>query len=289
MNATVRYSGRDFAESDLEVIRTLAATLPTRQAIADALCDTLNWRRLDGRRKDMSARVALLRMAEDGLVVLPPPRKTNGNGRIPRYIEADTQPPLPVHASLDDLGPIEIVPVQTKTSSKTWRTLIASHHYLGYTPFAGAQLRYLIQAPTGIVAALGFAASAWKCAPRDTHIGWDAPTRESRLHLVIGNARFLILPHVRVPNLASTILSRLARRLRNDWQAAYSYQPVLIETFVETGRFAGTSYQAANWIHVGQTKGRGKLDRRHEHKLPVKDIYLYPLHRSYKRILTAPH
>jgi hypothetical protein len=177
--------------------------------------------------------------------------------------------------------------VDTPANSKRWRTLIATHHYLGYTPFAGAQLRYLVESPSGTVAALGFAASAWKCAPRDTHIGWDPSTRQARLHLVVGNARFLILPQVRVANLASVILARVARRLRADWQVVYGYQPVLIETFVETDRFTGASYRAANWLHVGQTKGRGKLDRHHEHALPVKDVYLYPLHRDYQRILNT--
>lgn len=288
VSAPVRYCGREFSEAEMEVIRTLAATLPTRRAIADAVCDALGWCRHDGRRKDMSARVALLRMADDGLVVLPAPRNTNGNGRIARRLEPDPELPLAVPASLAALGPIELVVVNTAAHSKRWRTLIATHHYLGYTPFAGAQLRYLVETSCGTVAALGFAASAWKCAPRDAHIGWDAPTREARLHLVVGNARFLILPHVRVANLASAILARVARRLRADWQAAYGYEPVLVETFVETGRFTGASYRAANWVNVGRTKGRGKLDRHHEHALPVKDVYLYPLHRDYRRILNAP-
>ncbi|MCA1676631.1 MAG: DUF4338 domain-containing protein [Actinobacteria bacterium] len=138
-----------------------------------------------------------------------------------------------------------------------------------------------------MVAALGFAASAWKCAPRDTHLGWDTPTRQARLHLIIGNARFLILPHLRVPHLASAILGRITRRLPADWRHAYGYTPVLAETFVQTDRFTGTSYQAANWIHVGTTQGRGKLDHHHQQALPVKDVYLYPLHRAYQTILTA--
>ena len=196
--------------------------------------------------------------------------------------------PLGVPTTLRELGPIELTRVETKASSQRWRTLIATYHYLGYTPFAGAQLRYLVESSSGTLGALGFAASAWACAPRDEHIGWDAGTRKARLHLVVGNARFLILPHVTVPNLASHILGLVTRRLGSDWQLAYGYQPVLLETFVETGRFTGASYKAANWIHVGQTKGRGKLDRYNERALPVKDIYLYPLQRNYQRILTTP-
>ena len=285
---TLRYCGRHFTPAELDTIRALTTSLPTRAQIAEATCQALDWRRVDGRTKAMSARVALNRMADDGLLALPAPRNTNGNGRGPRH---DRQPMLPldtIHAPLADLGPLTPRVVSTLSDSRTWNTLIATHHYLGYTPLAGAQLRYLIHAPAGVVAALGFAASAWTCAPRDTHLGWDSPTRQARLHLVIGNARFLILPHVRVPHLASTILGRITRRLPADWQAAYGYTPVLAETFVDAERFTGTCYRAANWIHVGTTQGRGKLDRHHQRALPVKDVYLYPLHRHYQCILTDP-
>ena len=211
----------------------------------------------------------------------PLPLVLRGAGRVSR-------PSAALAVSLAELGQIELVVVDTPAASRRWRTLIATHHYLGYTPFAGAQLRYLVESPHGTAAALGFAASAWKCAARDEHIGWDARAREARLHLVVGDARFLILPHVRAPNLASWILSRAARRLRSDWPAAYGYAPLLLETFVERGRFSGASYRAANWLCVGRTQGRGKLDRRHERALPVKDVYLYPLQRDYRRLLSAP-
>lgn len=289
----LRYCGRAFTSDEIDLIRTLAAALPTRRAIADAVADALDWRRPDGRRKDMSARVALLRMHADELIVLPPPRNGNGNGRHVRHRDPDPQlvlpiGPAPISGPLADLGPLRLTIVASTAESARYNTLIATHHYLGYTPLAGAQLRYLVEAGAGPLAALGFAAAAWKCAPRDQHIGWDAATREQRLHLVIGNARFLICPHVRVPNLASAILARAARRLPADWRDRYGYTPVLLETFVETGRFTAASYRAANWTHVGQTQGRGKLDRQHRHALTVKDVYLYPLHQHYQHILTAP-
>ena len=285
---TVTYCGRNFTDTELALVRSIAADLPSRKAIADAVCEALGWRRPDGRLKDMSARVALLRMAGDGLVVLPPPRNGNGNGTIPARMEPVSELPLGVPGTLGEVGRVELVQVETKATSERWRTLIATHHYLGYTPFAGAQLRYLVESASGTLGALGFAASAWACAPRDEHIGWDAATRKARLHLVVSNARFLILPNVVVPNLASHILGSASRQLATDWQHAYGYEPVLLETFVETGRFTGTSYRAANWLHVGQTKGRGKLDRYNERALPIKDIYLYPLRHNYQRILTAP-
>lgn len=283
---TVRYCGRTFTPTELELLRALAATLPTRRAIADAACDALDWTRPDGRRKDMSARVALLRMADDGLLTLPPPRTGNGNRRWPLHLAADEQPP-PVHAALAELRPLRLRLVSSASESTTWNTQIATHHYLGYSPLPGAQLRYLITSKThGLLALAGFGASAWKCAARDTHLGWNPTTREANLQLIVGNARFLILPHVHVPHLASHLLARLTRRLPTDWQHAYGYRPVAVETFVERDRFNGTSYRAANWIHVGHTTGRGKLDQHRTSQLPVKDVYLYPLHRAYKTILT---
>ncbi len=288
MSDSHRYCARDFSAADLEVVRQLTTTLPNRSAIAAGLCAELGWRRPDGRPKEMSARVALLRMERDGLITLPPPRNPNGNGHILRYAKPALKWIKAAPPSLPALGLIELVVVDTPAASRRWRGLIASYHYLGNSHFAGAQLRYLVESSWGTLGALGFAASAWKCAPRDTHIGWDPPTREARLHLVAGNARFLILPYVRVPNLASTVLARAVRRLPADWQTAYGYSPVLLETFVQADRFTGTSYRAANWIHVGQTQGRGKLDRYNRYALPIKDIYLYPLRRDYRRILASP-
>lgn len=286
-----RYCGRDFTPAELEEIRSLAASLPTRRAIADAVCDALGWHRADGRRKDMSARVALNRMHADQLITLPPPRHGNSNGRHLRHAPAGQLAlpiaPAPVTASLAQITPLQLIPVTSRADSRRWNQLIRDHHYLGYTPLAGAQLRYLVHAAPGTIAALGFGAAAWACAPRDTHIGWDPPTRKANLHLVAGNARFLILPHVRVRNLASAVLGRAARQLPADWQDRYGYAPVLLETFVDTNRFDGASYRAANWIWAGYTKGRGKLDRDHQHAQPVKDVYLYPLRPDYQRILTS--
>ncbi len=194
----------------------------------------------------MSARVALLRMERDGLITLPPARPANFNVPIPRFTEPipELQFELPVH--LEALGQIQLNIVKTKAHLLRWRNLISSYHYLGHVPFAGAQLRYLIECSYGTLGALGFAASAWKCAPRDIHIGWDSGTREARLQLVVGNARFLILPHVRIQNFASYILSRVTKRLPDDWKITYGYEPVLLETFVESNRFSGASYKAAN-------------------------------------------
>ena len=166
--------------------------------------------------------------------------------------------------------------------SSLWNEFVQRYHYLGYKPLPGEQIRYLVRSGDSLLAALGFGAAAWKVAPRDRFIGWTTRQREARLHLVVNNARFLILPWAHVPNLASHILARAARQLPADWRMRYGHAPVLLETFVERDRFRGTSYRAANWIHVGATQGRGKLDIHMRFPVTVKDIFLYPLHKQFR-------
>ena len=148
-------------------------------------------------------------------------------------------------------------------------------------------MRYLVHAGDRLVAALGFGAAAWKVAPRDRYIGWTLEQRKRTLHLVVNNARFLILPWITSLNLASMILSKMSKRLPAEWHDRYGYSPVLLETYVETDRFRGTCYKAANWLMVGQTQGRGKLDQHHLHRLPRKDILLYPLNRRFRERLLS--
>ena len=164
--------------------------------------------------------------------------------------------------------------------------MIGRYHYLGYVPLTGAQIRYFIEGNDQILGALGIGASAWKIAPRDLFIGWSHEQRQARLHLIVNNSRFLILPWVRVKYLASSVLSMLCRTLASDWQEIYGYRPVLLETFVERDRFRGTCYRAANWIHVGCTQGRGKLDVHTLRQKPVKEIFLFPLTKNFRIILT---
>jgi hypothetical protein len=168
-----------------------------------------------------------------------------------------------------------------------WNAYIERHHYLGHQPMPGAQLRYLVRADTQIVALLGFGASAWKTRPRDEAIGWTSEQRRRNLHLIVNNARFLIVPWVRCKNLASRILAMIARRLSDDWQERYAYRPVLLETFVEKPRFAGTCYKAANWQYLGDTQGRGKLDTLHRHAQPIKSIWIYPLRHDFRTHLCS--
>ncbi len=282
------YCGRAFTETELSLIARLCQELPTRVAVARRLCEELDWRSPNGQLKAMSARVALLRMERDGLVRQPPPTKGNGNHHWPLRLPAGAMPP-PLETSLRGLGQVRLRPLLKSSwrdpQTRLWNELVARHHYLGYTPLPGAQLRYFLETDDRLLGLLGMGAAAWTCQPRDAFVGWDRHARQRNLHLVAGNARFLILPWVRVPHLASHALGMLARRVAADWVAAYGYRLLLLESFVEAGRFAGTSYRAANWTLVGQTQGRGKLDRHKQFALPVKDVYLLPLSRRFRSLL----
>jgi len=284
----VRYCGREFTAGELERIRQLIAADPSRNRaeLSRLVCDELGWLRADGGRKEMSCRVAMLRMERDVLLRLPPPERGNGNGRNRPRLTAASDPRAPIEC-VDALGELTLRPLGDRGESALWNELIERYHYLGYKPLTGAQLRYLAFAGPELVALLGFGAAAWTLAARDRFIGWSVEQRRQNLQRVVNNARFLILPWVRSRNLASRLLGGAARRLPRDWEQRYGYRPVLLETFVEHARFRGTCYRAANWIAIGQTQGRGKADRQHQHALPVKEVLLYPLHRQFRSMLCS--
>jgi hypothetical protein len=276
----LKYSGRSFTFEQLQQIREMIAASPdaSRAAISREVCYRLDWRKPDGGLKEMSCRVALLRMHEDGLVTLPPPRNGNGNARRYTRRTSAAQPQPIQEFSLSQLGEVRLE-IVTPSDSHRWNEYIDRYHYLGYTPLPGAQLRYLAYAGQRLLALLGYGASAWRLGPRDRWIGWDDKQREAGLGRIVGQARFLILPWVRCRNLASRLLSQSSRQLPRDWQVRYGIRPLLLESFVDRTRFPGTCYRAANWILVGRTRGRGKKDRARRRELPVKDIWLYPLDR----------
>ena len=281
----MRYSGRDFSNEELELIRKLIAEDPSRSRakLSKIVCSLLQWYKVDGGLKEMSCRVAMLRMHDDGLIQLPPPRWKRPTINI--HITSASDPAEPVRLPVHALAPLRFSLVTEKKDSNLWNEYIHRYHYLGYKPLPGAQLRYLIHSGQELVALLGYGASAWQCAPRDQFIGWSHDQRQRNLHLVVNNARFLILPWVNSQNLASKILSLSAKRLRTDWENRYNYQPVLLETFVEQKRFTGTCYKAANWHYAGKTKGRGKLEPSQKQVLPIKDIWLYSLASNFRKIL----
>lgn len=283
----IRYCGRDFTPQELKHIRKLIAedARRTRAELSRLTCQMLGWFKPDGGLKAMSCRVAMLRMAEDGLIALPPPRRKPPPRQKIRFTE-QTDPQIEIIQPIHELEPIQLCPVVTSDHSRLWNEFIHRYHYLGHQPLPGAQLRYFVTINPQMVAAPGFGAAAWQTAPRDQFIGWSHEQRQKNLPLIVNNARFLIMPWVKSKNLASTILSVIARRLPSQWEERYGIRPVLLESFVDSEQFAGTCYKAANWTYVGKTKGRGKLGPAGKQSVPIKDLWLYPLCRQFRRHLT---
>jgi len=283
-----RYCGRDFSEQELDHIRELITEDPSRNRaeLSRLTCQALDWHKADGGLKEMSCRVAMLRMQDDGIIRLPPPRSRYRPASQVQFTSATEAQPL-MNKPVNMLAPLQLMLVREPPQSRLWNEYIHRYHYLGYKPLPGAQLRYIVMSEDSILALLGFGASAWQCAPRDQFIGWSHEQRQKKLQLIVNNARFLILPWVQCKNLASKILGMVARQLPKDWFDRYAYRPVLMETFVEKDRFAGTCYKAANWCHLGQTKGRGKLGPARKISVPIKDLWIYPLSRNFRHDLTS--
>jgi hypothetical protein len=281
----IRYCGRGFSFEELEEIRTLIANNPefTRAKLSREVCLRLQWLKPDGKLKDMSCRVAMLRMEKDGLIRLPEPTYVKKFVKKIKFTTA-TDPQTKVVCKVNHLPKLNLQMV-TKATSVLWNEYMERYHYLGYTPLPGAQLRYFIRAGEQIVALTGFGAAAWQTSPRDRFIGWNHDQRKKNLHLIVNNARFLILPWVKSKNLASKILSLTTRHLPDDWKASYNVRPVLMETFVQKDRFKGTCYRAANWILCGETKGRGKLGVAGKISVPIKDVWVYPMEKKFKDLL----
>jgi hypothetical protein len=291
----LRFSGRDFTEQEIDTIRAwLSEKTLRREQLARLVCQEFGWINPQGQLKIMSCKVAMLRMHRAGLIVLPPARPSGNNRKKRPAAETDAAAadlpglfPSTLLLSPEQLRHVRLDVVKTKAERAIYHQLLQAHHYLGAGSMAGAQLRYLARSGGEVVGALGFGASAWLVAGRDHFIGWSDASRRACLHLVVNNNRFLIPPWIQAPNLASRLLSLASRRIAADWLSRYGYSPVLLETFVQQDRFTGTCYRAANWIEVGTTKGRGKLEKHRQVVLPLKSILVYPLQKNFRDILTA--
>jgi hypothetical protein len=279
--------GRSVTWDDIQMIRKLIHDHPSalRAELSRKVCLAWQWFKPDGGLKDMSCRVLLLKLHRIGAIQLPAPSRGNGNGKKFMRRTPEAEPQDLMVSTAGALGSLTLVRIDNQRDSLLWNEFMERYHYLGYTPLPGAQIRYFIRSSQGLLGAIGFSAAAWKVKPRDSWIGWSATIQKKQLHLIVNNSRYLIFPWINVKNLASRILSMCAKQLPRDWQQTYGYTPVLMETFVEKDRFAGTCYKAANWTWVGVTKGRGKLDQFNKSALPVKDIYLYPLHKQFRHLL----
>jgi len=284
----MKFCGKQFSSEVITRIREVIAAEPTisRRALSLRVCDWLDWKSRTGKPKEMSCRVALLRLHRQQRIRLPATDSSPlRRARNPLEVAIEC---VTVACSLSELGAVEIIPIASgdRELSGIWNTLMARYHYLGGGPLCGAQIRYLIKSETyGYLGGLAFSAAAWRVEARDRWIGWSDAARQENLPLVVNNSRFLINPVVRVPHLASHVLSRCVKRLGPDWRHRYGETPVLVETFVEQQRFHGTCYRAANWQRVGETRGRGRQDRAQLHAVPIKDLYLYPLRPDARALL----
>jgi hypothetical protein len=278
--------GRLIGPADLAQVRELLGVHPdwSRYKLSRELARFWDWRSASGQLKDMAARSLLLKLEQRGWIDLPSRRRASPNRmrhkRIPTLAVALNQEPL--RAPLPALQPLCLTEVGAGSAAERalFEALLHHYHYLSHRSPVGENLQYLVRERGGRpVACLLFGAAAWQCADRDRCIGWDAATRAASLHLVANNARFLLLPWVQVPGLASHVLGRISRRVSSDWQRKYGHRIYLLETFVETERFTGTCYRAANWLRIGQTKGRTRQDSPEGkwQQVARKDIYLYPL------------
>ena len=283
--------GRELHAEDIGLIRSFLAEHGDwcRTQLSEELCRRWDWRNGQGRFKDMAARTLLLKLERAGLIQLPKRRCPSSNGFRNR------NRPLVVHATesircaLRDLRPLTVSIVEPGSEDlRLFNCLLSRYHYLGHRNTVGENIRYLVRDRTGRpVGCALFGSAAWKCAARDLWIGWDRGRREANLGFLTNNTRFLVLPWVTVPHLASHLLATLARRVRADWQAKYGHPVHALETFVESDRFKGTCYRAANWLRLGSTQGRTRNDRNHCLRATVKDVYLYPLIPDFRRELCA--
>lgn len=276
-----------------QVVDHIAATVEadpgiSRRALSRQVCEWLDWRAPDGRPREVSCRKALAELQRRGVIDLPECVPVGSSGG-PSVVCADGPAEVAqVSCSLAELGEVEIVLVSSRytVASRMWRSLMEAHHYLGAGPLCGCQLRYLLRsAAHGWLGALSFSAATRQLKDRDKWIGWSEAARRSNLEKVVQNSRFLIVPTVQVPNLASHVLAATVGRLGPDWAERYGYQPVLVETFVDGERFSGTCYRAANWVHVGQTAGRRDGYANGKVSTGPKQIYVYPLDRDWQATL----
>lgn len=287
MDGPLVLQGRTLTPADVALIRRLLAEHPAwpRTQLSRHLCQHWAWRTPRGHLKDMACRSLLLKLERRGLVTLPPRRRPPVNAVRNRVIPAVPHSTTPVRGPLGALTPLLVAPVADPGPRALLRHLLARYHPRGYPGRVGESLAYLVRAGDGRpLACLLFGAAAWALAPRDAYLGWPPAARRHRLPWVANNLRFLVLPWVTVPHLASHVLARVARRIRADWPARYGHPVVLLETFVDPGS-PGTCYRAANWVYVGQTQGRTRNDRTHRRPVPPKAIYLYPLTPAFRAVL----
>ncbi len=269
-----------------EIVETFNAL--SRAEIANTICEIFDWKRPTGKLKTVECRQFLEQLNSEEIINLPALRKQRKKTKQTILKTKRTEALPVITANIDQLLPVTLTQVTTGPQRKLWYEYIDRYHYLGYQQPFGAQLRYFIHSGKNknILGCLQFSNSAWKMAPRDRWIRWSEEARKANLQKIINNSRFLILPWVQVKNLASHVLAKAVKQLPDDWEACYGYRPVLMETLVDQSKFKGTCYKAANWVHLGSTTGRGRMDSDASRVgLAPKKIYVYPLSSNFREKL----
>jgi hypothetical protein len=254
-----------------------------RTHISRELCKQWNWVQPSGRLKDMACREVLLTLHRKGLLDYPPPFQDSYNVKkaAPKIQISQN----PISCNISELGPVRIEMVRHTDQEPLYNSLVDQFHYLGHTQIVGNHLKYMAFTGDTPLACIGWGSAAWAVKSREQFIGWTKPVKNQNLHFVANNTRYLVLPWVTVKCLASKILALNIKRISSDWVNSYHYPLYMLETFVEQDRFKGTCYQAANWIRVGETKGTSKKGHKHLKHDKIKDVYLYPLHKHFKKLL----
>jgi hypothetical protein len=290
MAETWRYRGQEIGSEQIVFLREFIRTHPTssRWKLSRQLCEALGWKQANGALRDMVCRGLLLMLERAGQIELPPVRRhIRGQSRTgrprPETVLIDN---APLAMPLKALGPIEIQPVRRTADEPLFNSLMESHHYLGYEQPVGEHLKYLAWAQDRPIACLAWSSAPRHLGSRDRYIGWSAEARRRNIRFIAYNTRFLILPWVCVPHLASHILGKVTRALSDDWERMYGHPVYFAETFIDPGRFRGTCYRAANWQLLGLTTGRGKNDQTNKPNRPIKEILGLPLTARFREHLT---
>jgi len=285
------YRGQSIDSGQVAFLKEFIAAHPesSRWKLSRQLCETLGWQQPNGALRDVVCRGLLLMLERAGQIELPPVRRIirgqrrNARPR-PAAVLIDT---TPIQVRFTELEPVHVEQVRRTADEDLFNSLMEHHHYLGYEQPVGEHLKYLVWAQGRPVACLAWSSAPRHLGARDRFIGWSKEARKQNIALIAYNTRFLILPWVKVPHLASHILGRMTRMLSADWQRTYAHPIHLVETFVDPSRFQGTCYRAANWTFVGNTTGRGKDDRTHRQNRTIKQVLALPLTRQFRRLLSA--
>jgi hypothetical protein len=288
METIITYRRKSVSKQDIKTINEIIEANPgkSRRFISQEVCRAWDWRQSNGVLKDMVCRSLLLILESEGFIKLPArkfiPPNPLANRKKPTWVAVDQ---TPIQGPLGDLLPIKLVSIRKTGFEKIFNGLVSEHHYLGYTQPVGEHLKYIAFSDDRPIACLAWGSAPWYIGVRDRFIGWSKKIRENNLHLIANNLRFLILPWVQVPCLASYLLALNRHRLSRDWQNLYHHPVYLLESFVDTQRYLGTCYQADNWIYVGQTTGQGKLSKSRQPLLSKKAVYVYALTKNFRREL----